>query len=308
MKDQVFSVGYRRLPAGLARRWAPWAIARTALVLAWRKRSTKVGAALCLLSFFGHGMTLVGQILSDRFLSQVPGGGSGGGMMKHMVRGIVGEVHNTLATFIGVQMLACALLLAMVAGGLIAEDRRTGAMELYFSRPLSRLDYLVGKTLAAGLLPLGTLVIPFVLLWVLAVGMSPPDLAWEMFGLLVPGLLGAIATAAVLTATNLGLSALGARGRTVGVIYFVGLTLLSMAGGDLPRAGVVWAGYLSPLRDVRTVVDWALDAGGGGLLLSTIAQRPDPNASVLLSALALLGFVVAGFGVLWWRVDREVAG
>lgn len=307
MKDQVFSVGYRRLPSGGDKRWAPWAIARTALVLAWRKRSTKVAFALCLMSVFGHGMTLVGQILSDRFMQNMPGGGRAD-MMQQMVRGVVGEVHNTLATFIGVQMLACALLMAMVAGGLIAEDRRTGAMELYFSRPLRRVDYLIGKVLAAGLLPIATLVFPFLLLWGLALGMAPPDIAWEVLGLLIPGLLGALATSAVLTATVLGLSAIGQRGRTVGVIYFVGLVMLTVAGGDLPRVGHTWAGYLSPMRDVRTVVDWALDAGGGGMLLEMMTSRPEANGSVWLSALALTVLTALGFGVLSWRVHKEVAG
>ena len=30
MKDQVYGVGYRRLPEGRSARWAPWPIARTA--------------------------------------------------------------------------------------------------------------------------------------------------------------------------------------------------------------------------------------------------------------------------------------
>src|SRR5690606_23011080 len=126
VKDQVFAVGYRRLPGGRPRRWAPWPIARTALAAAWRKRSTQPA-----------------QVLAQRLA------GSRGELMEGLMRGIVGDVHSTLASFIGVQMLACAFLLAMVAAGLVAEDRRTGAMELYFSRPLRRHDYVAGKLLAA---------------------------------------------------------------------------------------------------------------------------------------------------------------
>src|SRR5690606_36270775 len=154
------------------------------------------------------------------------------------------------ASFIGVQMLACAFLLAMVAAGLVAEDRRTGAMELYFSRPLRRHDYVAGKLLAAGLVPAATLVLPFALLWLFAIGMAPPAAAGELWGLLLPGLLGALVAAATLTATILGLSALGERGRTVGVIYVVGMLVLTSLGDELSDNGHRWAGYLSPLRNV----------------------------------------------------------
>lgn len=233
MRDRVFSVGYRRLPGDRPRRWPPWPIARTALALAWRKRSTKLGVALCAMSVFGHGMALAAQVLAERFTGRA----GTPKLAASMLRGIIGDVHSTLANFIGVQMIACAFLLAMVAAGLVAEDRRTGAMELYFSRPLRRRDYVLGKLLAAGLVPTGTLVLPFVLLWLAAVGMAPPVAAGELWGLLLPGLLGALVAAAALTTTILGVSALGERGRTVGVIYVVGMLVLTSLGDELPDRG-----------------------------------------------------------------------
>jgi ABC-type transport system involved in multi-copper enzyme maturation permease subunit len=299
VKDQVFSVGYRRLPGERPRRWAPWPIARTALALAWRHRSTKLGVVLCAMSVFGHGMTLGAQVLAQRYM------GEGGGELMHAM---VGDVHTTLATFIGLQMVACAFLLAMVAAGLVAEDRRTGAMELYFSRPLRRRDYIVGKLLAAGLVPTATLVVPFVLLWILAVGMAPPHAAPPLLGLLLPGLLGAVVAAVVLTATILGLSAVGERGRTVGVIYVVGFVILSSMGDELSDQGHAWAGYLSPLRNVQTLTDAVLDAGGGGLLLGMLASRPETNPSTAIAVACLVGLTVLGLLTLVWRVRREVAG
>jgi len=302
VKDQVFAVGYRRLPGGRPRRWAPWPIARTALALAWRKRSTKLGVVLCAMSLFGHGMALAAQVLAQRLA------GSRGELMEGVMRGIVCDVHSTLASFIGVQMLACAFLLAMVAAGLVAEDRRTGAMELYFSRPLRRHDYVAGKLLAAGLVPAATLVLPFALLWLFAIGMAPPAAAGELWGLLLPGLLGALVAAATLTATILGLSALGERGRTVGVIYVVGMLVLTSLGDELPDNGHRWAGYLSPLRNVQTVADAALDAGGSGLLLQLLTSRPETNPSLALAVVCLLALIALGLGVLLWRVRTEVAG
>jgi hypothetical protein len=303
VKDQVYSVGYRRLPGDRPRRWVPWPIARTALELAWRNRSTKLGVALCAGSVFIHGMVLTTQVLLDRYA-----GGSEDDLRRTLLEGVVGNVHTTFATFIGVQMVACAFLLAMVAAGLVAEDRRTGAMELYFSRPLRRRDYVLGKLLAAGLVPVATLVVPFMLLWILVVGMAPPHTAGPMLGLLLPGLLGAVVAAVVLTTTILGLSAVGERGRTVAVIYVVGMLVLASLGDGLSDEGYAWAGYLSPLRNVQTISDAVLDAGGTGLLLSMLASRPETNPSAMISAACLLGVAVAGFGLLIWRVRREVAG
>lgn len=304
MKDQVFSVGYRRLQGERPRRWAPWPIARTALALAWRKRSTKLGVALCLGSVFIHGMVLTTQVLIDRYLP----GPREDDLRRAALQAVVGNVHTTFATYIGVQMIACTFLLAMVAAGLIAEDRRTGAMELYFSRPLRRRDYVLGKLLAAGLVPLTTLVAPFLLLWILVVGMAPPHTAGPMLGLLLPGLLGAVVAAVVLTTTILGLSAIGERGRTVGVIYVVGMLVLTSLGDGLSDQGQRWAGYLSPLRNIQTLSDAVLDAGGTGLMLSMLTSRPETNPSALGATACLLALAAGGLLLLLWRVRREVAG
>jgi ABC-type Na+ efflux pump permease subunit len=302
VKDQVFAVGYRRLPGERPRRWAPWPIARTALALAWRKRSTKLGVALCAMSVALHGMVIAAQVLADRFM------GGEDDLQTIILRGMVGSVHTTFATYIGVQMIACTFLLAMVAAGLVAEDRRTGAMELYFSRPLRRRDYVLGKLLAAGLVPAATLVLPFLLLWVLTVGMAPPRAAGPLMGLLLPGLMGAVVAAVVLTTTILGLSAVGERGRTVGVLYVVGMLVLSSMGDALSDQGHRWAGYLSPLRNVQTVSDAVLDAGATGMLLSMLSSRPDTNPSALVAFACLLGLAALGLVLLVWRVRREVAG
>ncbi len=305
MKDQIFSVGYRRLPSGGARRWAPWPIARTALDLAWRKRSTKFAVALCGMSVFGHAMALGVQLIAKRVMGQ---GGPKADAFRGVMSGVVGDVHATLATFIGVQMMAVALLLAVVGSGLIAEDRRTGAMELYFSRPLTRRDYVVGKVLAVALLPMAALVGPYILLWLLAIGTAPASSAGPMWGLLLPGIAGALVGTVLLTTTILGVSALGERGRTVGVVYFVGIMVLNSLGDGLPEAGYSWAGYLSPLRNVQTVVDAALGAGNSGLLLGLVTNRPEINGSALIALACIAALSAVGMGLLVWRVREDVAG
>ena len=258
------------------------------------------------MSVFGHGMALTAQILAERFTQAAPKGA--GPMAQTFIKGIVGDVHTTLANFIGVQMVACAFLLAMVAAPLIAEDRRTGAMELYFSRPLRHRDYLLGKLLAAGMVPIAVMVVPFFLLWLFAVGMAPPGTASELLWLLPPGLLGVTVATVLLTTTILGLSAVGERGRTVGVLYVVGMLMLTFLGEQLPQAGHRWAGYLSPSRNIQTLADSVLDAGGSGMLLSMLTNRPSVNPSLAIAMLCVAGLCVAGMGLLMWRVRKEVSG
>ncbi len=306
MKDQIFAVGYRRLPTDRKRHWAPWPIARTALALAWRKRITKLAFALCMMSVFGHGIGLGVQLLADRMMQEVEGPRAM--MMDATVRGLVGDVHSTLALFISNQMMVVALLLAIVGAGLIAEDRRTGAMELYFSRPLTRRDYVMGKLMAAGLVPLGLYVAPFVVLWLFAMGTAPPDAAGSMWGLLIPGLTGTLLASVLLACTILGVSALGERARTVGVVYFVSIIILTSLGDELPEGGYHWAGYLSPHRNVQTIVDAVMGVGNSGFLVGMLTRQPQTNPSAWLALACVAVLSAAGLALLVWRVREDVAG
>lgn len=305
MKDEVCAIGYRRLPQR-GQRWAPWPIARTALALAFRKRSVKMAAALTVFVVFMHAVVIVGQVL----VAEVASEGADDDMMSFgaaMVTQVVGKVHGTLSTFIGVQLHATALLLAVAAAGLIAEDRRTRAFELYFSRPLRPLDYAIGKALVPLVLSFATLVLPLVALFMIALGIAPHAIADELWPLLAPGLLGAIACAAVLSATLLGASAVGERGRTVGVAFVLGLGALGGFANGMAESGVRWAGYLGPLRDVQTVMDALLQAGSPGLI-AMLDIRESTNDSAWISAAVLAAISAAGVLAVVLRLRKEVRG
>ncbi len=305
MKDVVHSIGYRRLP-GRSRRWAPWPIARTALALAFRKRSAKVAAALCAFVAFVHAVTLVGQVLVGRLADEM--GEGPGAFASEMIVRAVGQVHETLSTFVGVQLYATAILLAVVGAGLVADDRRTRAFELYFSRPLSGRDYVVGKLLVAIAVPVATIVVPFVLLFALAVGIAPHELASALWPLFLPGLLAALLAAAVLAGTIVGASAIGERARTVGVAYVLGLVVLGALADGLAEAGHRWAGYLGPLRDVQTVSDALLRVMSTSVLTEWLSLRERTNESAWLSAVVLVALTVVGVLALVSRVRRELRG
>ena len=67
------------------------------------------------------------------------------------------------------------ILTSVTCAGLLASDRRTGALQIYFARPVTRADYLLGKVLsAAGFVGLTTL-LPSLGLW--AVSLAFGDVA-----------------------------------------------------------------------------------------------------------------------------------
>jgi hypothetical protein len=305
MKDELCAIGYRRLPSPRTTRWSPWPIARTALVLAFRRRAAKLAAAVCGFVVFAHALTLAGQVLIGRASER---GSFGDDFAFTMLEYVTGQVHGTLSTFLGVQLHTTAILLGVVAGGLIAEDRRTRAFELYFSRPLTTLDYALGKGLVALLLPTITVFVPFLGLWLLAVGIAPDDLATELWQLLLPGMLGAAICTVLLATTILGASALGDRGRTVGVAYVLGLAALGGFADAMAHAGHDWAGYLGPLRDVQTVADALLRGGAPGLLAATLEVRAATNDSAWLSALALAVMATGGLAAMAIQLRRAVRG
>ena len=67
------------------------------------------------------------------------------------------------------------LLAALVGAPLIAEDRRAHALPLYFSRPISHFDYVVGKFLALAFFLSLLLVAPPICMYLIDVGFSDAD-------------------------------------------------------------------------------------------------------------------------------------
>lgn len=299
--DRVFSIGYRPLSDRGKRQPPAWAIARTMLTLAWRQRSTKLVLLMCLAVLGFHGVWLVGQLLFERLND----GGLGHGLA---VGELVGEAREVLASFLRAQFYTTAIAIAVIAGGAVAEDRAAGAFDLYFARPLTRADYAVGKLGGAGLVPAVTVLLPVMVLWATALGIAPAGLRSELWWLGVPAFAGGLLATAVLAATIIGLSSVGKRARTVSVAYIAGLLVMSGILEGITGSGFHLAGYLSPERDLHTIVDWLLEPNRS-LAGAQLSVRFSPtNASVVGSLLGLLGWIGAGLGLFWWRLRSEVVG
>ncbi len=302
-RGEIHSIGYRPL-GPLHRTGKPaLAIARTALTLAWRRRATKLALLPPLGAFVVCATILVGLLVVRRTLDST--GSAGVGLLAAQ---IVGEAGDVLSGFVQFAFFSTAFLLSIVGGGLLADDLKASALDLYFSRPLTRAQYLVGKGLAALAVPTVTLLVPSGLLWLLAVGIADDTLQGGLAALILPTLTPALLATLALTGLMLGVSALSERGATATVTFIAGLLVVEGLGNGLAFSGVEAAGYLAPVLDVRTVAHALNDVGFGIVSQALEGSSRTTNESAWLSALALVGMGVGGLAVAFARIAREVRG
>ena len=120
-----------------------------------------------------------------------------------------------------------AIAAAAIGGGAVADDRNAGCWTVYFSRPVSRLQYALGKLAGVSFVTVCLYVLPSILLWLIAIGVSQADGRAELWAL-GPATLG-ISTLGTLFigSTILAVSAAGPKARSVAVIYGIALFLIA---------------------------------------------------------------------------------
>lgn len=299
-EPRIYAVGYRRLNRDGNRRPPQWAIARTMVALAWRRRATKFALLMCLMVFLGASMWLAVQLVIKRYAPEVLGPEAA----FFDVDMLVGQTRELLSYFLTTQFYTTAIAIAVVAGGAIAEDRSAGALELYFARPLTRFQYGSGKLLGAFAVPFATIVIPVTVLWIMAVGVAEPSLRDRLLWMIGPALLGAMLAAAVLSATIIGLSAVGKRARTVTAAYVTALYVGSPIAEALAQDGIPWAGYFAPQRSLRLIVDSLLEVDHTSVGAQLLRSGPEQGLVFGTSVLALAAFIGVGLFLLAYRLKQ----
>jgi hypothetical protein len=187
----IHDLGYRTWHG---RRTAPalrcLAIAETGIALAWRNLWVRrlVLVAWLPAVYLAIGFLLLEQGLAHQTEAELATGFLGQFPQAQMVLESLAKGDPLTARHEGWSWLlliflrypqgfVMVLLVGSIAPGLIAKDVQSKAFLLYFSRPLTRVDYVLGKFfILAGYLSLITAV-PALALYVLAVLLSPPELA-----------------------------------------------------------------------------------------------------------------------------------
>jgi ABC-2 type transport system permease protein len=184
-----------------------------------------------------------------------------------------------------------AVLTSVWAGaGLVADDFRTGALLVYFSRPVTRVDYLVGKLSVLLALNLTVTAVPMLLLWLVTVAFDPHDLVGRGLAFL-PGSILALSVVASAVLALLAVAAGAAtRNAMMGGALVVGvLVVAEVAAVPLSGGAQVPLQMLSIPRHVL-VLEHAL-----------FGVTPDSASLHWIASLACVGLFSWGAATLVWR-------
>lgn len=175
--------------------WAIWPIARVSLQLMFRRKlfwaTYALGLMIFLLFFFGQ-YTLSWALAQagDQDVRVLAG-------FRESPRTLVRNLGTllklngrdvTYANFYWCQGYTVMMILALAGSLLIGNDIQSGTLPFYFSKPLSRWHYLMGKGLAIGIFVNMMTTLPALILY-LEYGLLEEDY-FERSGYLVTGILG----------------------------------------------------------------------------------------------------------------------
>ncbi len=248
----IYDAAYRPLETRPLRPRAPWWTIATTMMRRTLKRHWIVRNLIFVIPagfcFFAtvvfYGRYMAGARGMDRVLP-IPGG--------------VGNIKLDIFNMLGNQFLQAVgmfavIFVALVGAPLIAEDHRARALSLYFSRPLKRREYVLGKLTTVVVLLSFLLILPPIMMYLVEVVIAPTNIAMDR----LPSLLWllAISAAALVTfsAASLGASALTKRpaqagALLVGIMIFLPVTAQILAQ-QLDAPG--WL-MLSPFEAIRAL-------------------------------------------------------
>ena len=198
---------------------------------------------------------------------------------------------DTFRDFLSQQRLFVFLVVIMQSG-LIADDRRTNALQLYLSKPLTRVEYVLGKLVPPLAFVLGVTWLPALLLLILQIVFAGSLTFLRANLFLLPAItLFSLAQALLSACAILALSSLSKSRRFVAVMY----------------AGIIFftAAMYQVLRGITASRTWAVISPGE--MLDVIANaifrsRGEPAVPVYVAVIVLLAIVGVAMVILERRI------
>ena len=323
----IFQHGYRRYQGEFTNtrlRW--WPILRTGVTLALRSKLLKrmiIVAHLPVL-YFGLVFLAIGKVTDPSTdldfgpWADISSGLLGNGWTRMMreaptaLRRGVGSV--VFSSFGGtVQLMLVGLTAAVVGPPLIARDMGSRAFLLYFSRPISFADYILGKAGALVVLLAAVTLSPNVLLYALSIVFSPSlDTLLHTLPILIETVLATLVMIVPAALVMLTLSSLVTQPRFAAAAWAIVLVFglifhnVLRATGDLGDS--VWPRFFSLAESVRAVELWIHNvpsklANIPGSERLTVAEILSPPAGGAQIALYLLVVCLTCVAILYRRVS-----
>lgn len=270
----IHDQGYRRYQgrrAAHGRTW--WVIARAGLMERLRERKFLGLLLLASVPFFARAVMLYlgSNVPQASFLAATP---------------------DTFREFLDQQGIFVFFITIYAGSGLIANDRRANALQIYLSKPLTRVEYVVGKLVTLLIFLIGVTWVPAILLLVLQM-LFAGNFAFLRANLFLFPAITLFSAILVLFSSfaMLALSSLSKSRRFVAIMY-AGVIFFTAAMYQALRAitgSNAWA-LISP-GDVLDVVAAAIFRSGGTAAL--------PTWAALLSIAVIIGVSI---GILERRV------
>lgn len=207
--------------------------------------------------------------------------------------------------FFSVAWLILGVFVATVAPEMLCGDRREKTLILYFSRPITRLDYLLAKLLATGLLTLTITLLPLVIFWLgrQLLSTSPLTAMRNNLDDLWKIVLVSLVVSAYLGALGLVISSFtGRKAIAIGVIIVAFLFSSALAGVLQQVFGTpaqkAWFAFISP---IRTIADFTLGLWGQ---TNSDGQFGTPLATWIYGA-GMVIIVLICCAIMYWRYVPE---
>ena len=166
---------------------------------------------------------------------------------------------ETFREFLGQQGIFVFFVTIYVGAGLIANDRRANALQVYLSKPLTRAEYVVGKLAILFLFLVGVTWLPAILLLLVQI-MFAGSFAFVRDNLfLLPAItLFSLLQVLVASCTMLALSSMSKSSRFVGVMYagliFFTSALFNAIRGITGRSSFAWISPTETLEQIGNVI------------------------------------------------------
>jgi ABC-2 type transport system permease protein len=181
-----------------------------------------------------------------------------------------------------------------VGAGLIANDRRANALQVYLSKPLTRAEYVAGKLAILFLFLIGVTWLPAILLLVIQILFAGSLTFVRENVFLVPAItLFSLLQVLVASTTMLALSSMSKSSRFVGVMYagliFFTSALFNAIRGITGRSSMAW---MSPSETLNQLGH------------SIFRLEPPFDMSPVVAILALVTLIAGSC----WILERRVRG
>jgi ABC-2 type transport system permease protein len=321
MASPIADLSYRNYDGPLdppIRRW--WAIAQASMRLSLKKKGFWILGSL---SSYWFALLMIVFYFMDTIAQNVPIGQKNPFLLQIIWK------DQFLNAFSIAQLLLFIIAL-LIGVGTIANDNRANALLVYLSKPVTRLDYLIGKWLGI-FIPITAVVAVPTLLFFAYCSMSyrdygffteDPRLFWKLLlVILIPGTFHA--------SVSLGISSLFNQGRLAGAtyagIFFMTLFftkamqvvsfITSQESGKTPAiVKTLFYCSVDGIQIALAKIFLGTDGSpifpgmnGGGRGGNPVPVIPAPNPTLFIGAFLL----ICGLSMLlaWWRVKAvEVVG